>query len=63
MAKVTTASLAARIKKTRIRAGMSQKQFSKKLGIKQGKLSEWENGMRLSGILDAMQLLSVITKK
>lgn len=42
---------------------MSQKQFSKKLGIKQGKLSEWENGMRLSGILDAMQLLSVITKK
>ncbi len=56
----TTAILANRIRKTRIRHKMSQSQFARKIGVRQQKLSEWENGKRLRAVVDAMALLKVI---
>lgn len=56
----TTTSLASRIRKTRIRSNMTQAQFARKLGVRQQKLSEWENGKRLRAVFDAMTLLKVI---
>lgn len=56
----TTATLASRIRKARIRSNMTQSQFARNLGIRQQKLSEWENGKRLRAVVDAMVLLKLI---
>ncbi|MES2693521.1 MAG: helix-turn-helix transcriptional regulator [Verrucomicrobiota bacterium] len=56
----TTASLAAQIRRTRVRSKMTQHQFARTLGIRQQKLSEWENGKRLRAVLEAMALLKVL---
>lgn len=54
----TTTKLATQIR--RARGSMTQSQFAKKLGVRQQKLSEWENGKRLRAVLDAMSLLKAI---
>lgn len=58
----TTTTLANRIRKTRIRSNLTQSQFAKKLGVRQQKLSEWENGKRLRAVFDAMTLLKALGK-
>lgn len=60
MTRTTTSKLAAQIR--RARGQMTQSQFAKKLGVRQQKLSEWENGKRLRAVLDAMSLLAAIGK-
>lgn len=62
MATTTATSMAAQIRRTRLRSKMTQHQFARKLGIRQQKLSEWENGKRLRAVLDAMTLLKAIGK-
>ncbi len=58
----STTTLAARIKKARHRLNMTQSQFARKVGVRQQKLSEWENGKRLRAVFDAMTLLKAIGK-
>ncbi len=41
---------------------MTQHQFARKLGIRQQKLSEWENGKRLRAVLEAISLLKILGK-
>ncbi len=55
-----TQSLAASIRRTRIRSNLTQQQFARKIGVRQQKLSEWENGRRLRMVLEAMTLLKVL---
>lgn len=55
-------SLAAGIRRARVRAGLTQQTFARKLGVRQQKLSEWERGKRLRGVLDAMALLKALGK-
>lgn len=56
MALRAASSLAAEIRRTRVRLGLSQAQFAKKVGVRQQKLSEWENAKRLRAVLNAMTL-------
>lgn len=63
MATKTASTVANKIRRTRLRAGLTQQQFAKKIGVRQQKLSEWENGKRLRAVLDAMALLKAVGKK
>ncbi|HEY1109889.1 MAG TPA: helix-turn-helix transcriptional regulator [Opitutaceae bacterium] len=62
MATTTASSMAAQIRRTRLRSKMTQHQFARKLGIRQQKLSEWENGKRLRAVLEAISLLKILGK-
>lgn len=56
-------ALAAKIR--RLRAGMqlTQIQFARKLGVSQQKLSDWEHGRGLSGVINAMKLATLLQRK
>lgn len=56
----STVQIAAKIRRLRIQAGMTQGQFSRKLGVSQQKLSDWENGKRLRAVLEAMRLVQLL---
>ena len=59
----STATLAARIRRHRIRSGMTQVVFARKLGVSQQKLSDWERGKRLRAVVEAMTLVRTLEKK
>lgn len=56
----TIQSLAASIRRTRTRSNLTQQQFAQKIGVRQQKLSEWENGRRLRSVAQAMTLIRVL---
>jgi DNA-binding transcriptional regulator YiaG len=58
----STATLAARIRRHRIRSGMTQVVFARKLGVSQQKLSDWERGKRLRAVVEAMTLVRTLEK-
>lgn len=62
MASTTASSLATTIRRVRVRLGLTQAQFAKKIGVRQQKLSEWERGKRLRAVFDAMKLLKAIQR-
>lgn len=63
MATKSSSALGARIRKTRLDSGLSQQQFARRLGIRQQKVSEWEQGKRLRAVGDALALLKVLGRR
>lgn len=59
--KSKAAAFAAKICRRRIELNMTQGQFARKLGLRQQKISEWENGKRLGAVFDAIALLDAIS--
>ena len=58
----TTAKFAAHLRAMRIRSGLTQTQFARKLGVSQQKLSDWENGKHLRAMLEAIRVLDVLER-
>lgn len=50
------AALAAEIRQTRTRMGLSQEQLAERLGITQQTVSDWEKGRRLGQVHVALRL-------
>jgi DNA-binding transcriptional regulator YiaG len=56
----TTAQLAKAIRSARLKSGLPQTEFARKLQISQQKLSDWESGKRLRAILDALSVAKTL---
>jgi DNA-binding transcriptional regulator YiaG len=56
----TTAQLAKAIRSARLKSGLPQTEFARKLKISQQKLSDWERGKRLRGFLDALSIAKIL---
>ena len=59
----TAAKLASHLRAVRLRSGLTQARFARKLGVSQQKLSDWENGKRLRPLVDAIRVLETLSKK
>jgi transcriptional regulator with XRE-family HTH domain len=56
----TTAQLAKKIRTARLRSGLPQTEFARKLRISQQKLSDWERGKRLRALVTALSVAKIL---
>lgn len=56
-------ALATKIRRLRMQLQLTQTQFARKLGVSQQKLSDWEHGRGLGGVINAMKLVTLLQQK